>query len=352
MTSSTNGESRADRTEGPAPKPDWPTLVAAAVRAPSSHNSQPWRFVARRDSIELHADLDRRIPVVDPQDRELTISCGAALENLCIALTQSRLAHRVDIEPAADSTLIAEVTVTGECPAPTGTDAALFAAIPERHTHRVAYDVLPLPRGLVTEMRTAAYDRGVAFDVIEDVGAIDQFITMTMRADREQSSRAAFREELADWLRPNTARTGDGMPGAAHGLSDWTSYVAPFVVRTFDMGRGRAARDHDLVAASPLIAVIASYTDDKPGWIAAGRALERVALTVTAAGHSMSYLNQAIEEPHTRSELKLLLQHEVFPQIVLRVGRGPGRAVQTPRRPVDDVLERVVDDTDSSAESP
>lgn len=54
-------------------------LVRYAVRAPSSHNSQPWLFRVVGDTLELRADRGRRLPVVDPEDRELTISCGAAL---------------------------------------------------------------------------------------------------------------------------------------------------------------------------------------------------------------------------------------------------------------------------------
>ena len=57
-----------------------------AVLAPSSHNSQPWHFVLQDDSVLVCADRTRALPVVDPFDRELVISCGAALFNLRVAL--------------------------------------------------------------------------------------------------------------------------------------------------------------------------------------------------------------------------------------------------------------------------
>src|SRR3712207_1323163 len=51
--------------------------VGYAIRAPSSHNTQPWRFRITDGAVELFADRTRALAVVDPHDRELTISCGA-----------------------------------------------------------------------------------------------------------------------------------------------------------------------------------------------------------------------------------------------------------------------------------
>jgi len=54
-------------------------LVRYAVLAPSGHNTQPWSFRVGGDRLEVLADRPRGLPVVDPDDRELTVSCGAAL---------------------------------------------------------------------------------------------------------------------------------------------------------------------------------------------------------------------------------------------------------------------------------
>ena len=62
--------------------------VEHALRAPSVHNTQPWRWrIDPADGVvELHADRGRQLTATDPDGRDLLISCGAALGHLAVAL--------------------------------------------------------------------------------------------------------------------------------------------------------------------------------------------------------------------------------------------------------------------------
>ncbi|MDQ2875014.1 MAG: hypothetical protein M3Y33_09580, partial [Actinomycetota bacterium] len=108
MKRSLRGERRP--VSGDAEGPAWPavlrvtpaemtSLVAAAGRAPSLHNSQPWRFRVRGDVVELHADPGRALRQVDPEGRELVISCGAALFGLRLGLRRLGYVPRVELRP-------------------------------------------------------------------------------------------------------------------------------------------------------------------------------------------------------------------------------------------------------------
>jgi hypothetical protein len=59
-------------------------FINYAILAPSGHNTQPWLFDVYNNIIVMYADRTRALPVVDPEDRELTISCGAALSHLLL----------------------------------------------------------------------------------------------------------------------------------------------------------------------------------------------------------------------------------------------------------------------------
>jgi len=65
----------------PVPADQVDFLIATAARAPSVHNTQPWRFRVGEFAIELYADMGRKLRT-DPLGREMLISCGAALFGL------------------------------------------------------------------------------------------------------------------------------------------------------------------------------------------------------------------------------------------------------------------------------
>ena len=60
-------------------------LVRYAILAPSTRNTQPWRFRVEGECIEVLADLSRLHPVADRDRRELYLSVGCAIENLLVA---------------------------------------------------------------------------------------------------------------------------------------------------------------------------------------------------------------------------------------------------------------------------
>ncbi len=101
-------------------------LLNYAVLAPSSHNTQPWLFRIVGDGVELYADRTRALPVVDPNDRELIMSCGAALFNLRIALRH--FGYEAPMQTFPDATkpdLLARVGF-GDEKASTAEEHALF----------------------------------------------------------------------------------------------------------------------------------------------------------------------------------------------------------------------------------
>jgi nitroreductase len=108
--------------------------VNYAILAPSSHNSQPWQFRIKGEQLELYADRSRALAVVDYADRELVISCGAAL--FCVRATLQHLGVEplIELEPEGTATdLLARVRV-GKRQVPTEADHILFQGITERRT--------------------------------------------------------------------------------------------------------------------------------------------------------------------------------------------------------------------------
>ncbi|HEX9102844.1 MAG TPA: nitroreductase, partial [Polyangia bacterium] len=248
-----------------------------ATLAPSSHNSQPWRFVVDGNRLELKADRTRALRVVDPDDRELTISCGAALYHLRVALRYFGLLPSVELQPSSlDPDLLAVVRIEQQH-ARTAADEELFHAIPRRHTNRAPFDARRPPERLVHALVAAAREHGAWLDVTSGL-AKEAVAALVADGDRRQLANPAFRRELASWIRTSDDDSGDGMPAEALGLSDLSARVVPLILRRFDIGGGHAARDHELAVGSPLLAVLGSDGNREVDWVNAGQALAHVLL--------------------------------------------------------------------------
>ena len=111
-------------------------MVRYATLAASGHNTQPWRFAIQDGVIEIHPDYSRRLPVVDPDERELWISLGRALENLLLTARAAGYAPEVTYPDAAD---LIRVRLTAD----TAQGGLLFDAVPLRQNIRSDYDGRP-----------------------------------------------------------------------------------------------------------------------------------------------------------------------------------------------------------------
>lgn len=319
--------------------------VRYAVLAPSSHNSQPWLFHLEGDELELRADRTRALPVVDPEDRELVMSCGAALFTLRIALRAFGLLPEVHAllptsryDPLGVRSVpevLARITVR-EGPPPSAAEEALFRAIPRRHTNRSRFAAGSVRAKLVGALADAAEEEGAWLATIEDEDARGALANLVAEADAEQAADPRFRRELAAWVHAGRTRSGDGMPAYALGIHGPRALLAPLVVRTFDWGDGQAARDRQLAEGSPLLAIVGTSRDDPAAWLDAGQALGRVLLRACASDLSASFLNQPVELPHLRNRVAEIADRPGFPQLVLRFGIGP-ETEPTPRRPLEEV---------------
>ena len=307
-----------------------------AILAPSSHNNQPWYFMIERNEVALYADRTRSLPIVDPDDRELMISCGAALANLCIAIRH--FGHEAEVTRCQlpnDADLIAIVRL-GREHKPTCEEKILFQSIPIRRTNRRAFEETAVSCSLLRELRTACGEQGVTLTDISDAQRKLAIAGLVGEGDRLQMANPAFRTELAHWIRPAKAETRDGIPCHAQSLPKVLDIAAPFVsriVRTFDMGDFMAARDTDLANACAVLAVLSTPGDTPADWLAAGVALEHVLLTARAAGVWTSFLNQPIEVPELRSVLGESIRLPGHPADVAADGLWSGMRTDTKARP-------------------
>lgn len=292
-----------------------------ALKAPSIHNTQPWRFVVRDERLDICIDPERRLEVLDPRGRQLLMSCGCALLNARVAIESA--GYEADItrfSTPGRRNVLARLRVG---PArPRGRSAALDAAIDRRHTNRRQYLGEPVSDAEAAHLMKIARSEGVDLVRVTTSDHRSLLSELLTRADRLETEDPAYLKELLDWTTADPQRP-DGVQAAS------IPYVGPGAARVV----GSPVRQFDLRAmgwlpaasrlADECVLVLCTETDDPEGWLRAGEALELVWLELTLAGLWASPIGQVIEVAGTNERLRAGLALTGHPQLVLRVGRAP-----------------------------
>lgn len=318
----------------------WRFLLQYAVLAPSTRNTQPWRFVLNADALELYADHSRAIGAIDPGGRELVMSCGAALFLLRVAAERFECAVEVSLFPRyGEHDFLARIEMQpGKGIVRELRD--LFPAIHNRHTQRMPFDGRKLPEELVRQLEIDAHAEGVIFASLEGEELRKTIAKLVAAGDIQQAGSATFRQQLAGLFRSNLSVRRDGMPGYSHGLGWLRSLLMSGLVEKKGWGEDVARDDFMAVMCAPCFAVLMTAKDTQFDWLSAGQALARVLLRACNAGVSASFMGQATEIPALREHLQEALNAKSFPQIMLRMGYG-AEAEATPRRPVRAVMSKL-----------
>ncbi len=299
--------------------------------APSKHNSQPWRFLVRDGALWLWPDLSRALPLTDPSQRELLLSCGAAVHLACVGAHAAGYELEVDWLPEPGSELLARLREGARRPeASAQQDQLLLRAAHQRRTDRGPLDASTLPPSAPFLLQQAAFALGADLHLVTTDATRATLADLVQQADRQLVRSGRVDEELADWRRGPGDPRRDGVP-TTHTRGADASYRAPFVQRDFAQGAGAAPIMDRAGVDAPLVAVLGTWGDSAGDWLAGGRALGAVLLLAESLGAHASYLNQPCEVPALREHLQTGLGMRSHPQVVLRLGVG-GDVPATARR--------------------
>jgi hypothetical protein len=310
-------------------------LVRYATLAPSSHNTQCWKFRIGDRSISVMPDLSRRCPAVDPDDHHLFVSLGCATENLL----QAALAHGLHGVTDIDASPVGGIRVALE--PTTAVATALFDAIPQRQSTRSEYDGKPLSPSELALLEKAGTGRGVRVVLLTERQAMEKVLDYVVQGNTAQMSDPAFVEELKSWIRfsrNDAVRARDGLYSGSSGSPSVPSWLGSLLFGLFFTPKSENDKYAKHVRSSSGIAVFASETASPAQWIEVGRCYERFALQSAALGIRNAMLNQPVEVPALRPQFAAFLGiGEHRPDLVVRFGRGPTMPPSL-RRPVEAVL--------------
>lgn len=312
-----------------------------AIRAPSIHNTQPWRWELRGGVLAPMADRSRQLAVSDPDGHSLLISCGAAVALTEIGLRAQGWTVEVSLLPApTDPDLLAEFRGRSRG-APGQLDVDRARAGELRRSERRPFTSGQLSEEQIDGLRRVGAATGVFthFPVRAEEN-LNLAVAVT-HADRFERHDADYLAEMARWVHPGNGRA-DGVPATVipH-VPEADPRHTNVPLRNFEVGVPGAQLIKPDIDEQPLLGVVFTDEDRPADRLRAGEAMMRVMIEAEMAGLSTCSLSQAVDMMAFRVRLRALMGWTQYPQMMLRLGKPPGGtpAPLTRRRALSDVLQ-------------
>jgi hypothetical protein len=310
--------------------------VQLACRSPSVHNSQPWRWVAENGVLRLFVDRDRTVPGTDRSGRVTIISCGAALDHLCVAMLAAGWHAEVERFPnPKDTDHLASIEFSS-VDRVTSAQRDRAKAILQRRTDRLPLGQ-PTYWNLFEPVLLSTFDQSlVMLDVLSD-DVRPHLVRASQLTEVIRRDDASYHAELEWWT--SRFASAEGVPPSAL-VSDKESHrvdvAREFPVRSHQDRRPRVAVDWS------KILVLSTPDDTRADVLRCGEVLSTVLLECTMAFMATCTLTHLIEIDESRELVRNLINGRGEPQVLIRAGIAPPMEAvppPTPRRPSDVVLQ-------------
>lgn len=311
------------------------SAVQLACRAPSLHNSQPWRWIAEDHTVALFLDKDRVLYATDHSGREALLGCGAVLDHFRVAMAAAGTTANVERFPNPNDPLhLASIDFS---PADFVTEGHRLRAdaILLRRTDRLPFAEPPDWDLVESQLRTTVTADTVRIDVIAD----DMRPELAAASKLTESLRlydSSYHAELFWWT--GAFETSEGIPHSS-------------LVSAAESDRVTFGRDIPVVANTDRrpefghdrskVLVLSTYDNERASLLRCGEMLSAVLLDATMAGLATCTLTHITELHASRDLVAALIGQPATPQALVRVGLAPEMEEPppaTPRRPIDEVF--------------
>lgn len=324
------------------------TALEAAARAPSGHNSQPWRFTWNRNALHIGWERCRELPAGDRNGRYLLTSLGSAAESLMLAAAsqghEGRLTSLLDWNTRTAGYI-------QFCDSPASASAVrLSSVLPQRKTTR-----LPFQRTMPDDvhlggLRRAADRSGLQLHLTSDRERIQLLASTIGEGTARNLADPEVSSEFRRWLRFPGDAALDGLTVAALELNGLEALATRILVRPGVLSRGRhigltgrmARTQERLAFATPLFGLLTGPDGDDEAMLQAGRGMLRVWLEASLLGLRLHPMTAGIDYPDTSIATlqafgATLREH---PILCFRLGYGPPGSWARKRR-ARDIVEVV-----------
>ena len=309
-------------------------LLNFAILAPSSHNTQPWKFIVEKNIILVYPNENRRLSYSDQNDRQLYISLGCAVTNLTIAADY--YGYNLFVEYIFDSSLQktgVKITLNPGKNRMPSQDHLIFS-IPRRITDRGKYDNR-LPSDSFFELIKSFEVNDLTCHCICDVSQKNAIADLALLALGKAMGDKDFRNELSHYVKSNVTTSSVGMPGFGLGFPLPVSFVVPHLLKKFNMSKVSYKGDEVLLKKNtPFFITINTKNDDQVSWLKAGQVYEKIALAAEKEGMRTSIWAAPVQIGEYYKDIQNILNIPFRPQVFFRIGYSNSKLRHSPRHSI------------------
>ena len=300
--------------------PDFLKMVEYGIKAPSGHNTQPWKFRLNENSIDVYPNFSKELPVIDVNHRELYISLGCAVENICIASNEFGYSCQTEIIKQDSLSFIRIELQKSEVD-----KNPLFDQIDKRQTNRSVYKSKSIQTNAIDELKKLNIKKPVSIYFYpkgeSDFSKLCEFI---YRGNEMLFTDKDFKIELLDWMRFNSGHAQKERDGLAYnviGSPSLPKWIGRPVVNSFLTPKTQNKTEKEKLNSSSHLVLIATQENTVDNWILAGIILERFFLKCTELGISVAFSNQPCEVNTLADEVrKQIAIDNNYPMLLMRIG--------------------------------
>lgn len=311
-------------------------LIGFGLLAPSSLNSQPWKFAVENNEIFVSFNKNKSLPSSDPENRLAYISLGAAIQNILIAADY--FGFKPNFEYIMDES-VAKITFDGPETREAKENHLIFY-ITKRRTNRNPYETRMPSVSFFEKSQSAANNiKGAYITFITDEKRREKLGNLALNSLVAAMDEKSFRYELSRYLKSNITSSKVGMPGFTFGIPTIFSFFSSQMIKYVNVNRKR--HRHDMLTFgkfTPAFGVITSDKDNEEGWIAAGRLFQNSVLEATRCDLETAAVAAVIQTREAYKELQSIAGLTLRPQFCFRVGYCNKKIAPSPRLNTQDVI--------------
>lgn len=296
-------------------------ILEYATKAPSGHNTQPWKFLIKKDEIQIHPDFNRALPIVDPDNHTLYISLGCAVENAVLAAKNYGFSSNIEIAKNNEGADFIAIKLRKD---KTVEVDELFNHIDSRQVTRNEYSSSTVPSEDLKLLLESTDFEGVRALIFTDLKAISELEPFIIEGSNLQFQNKDFVGELVSWIRfskKEVEQKRDGIWHASMGMPSAGRMVGNIIMKKFVSAKSEAKRWKKQIKASAGFVLFTVEKNDVEHWVNLGRAFQRFGLTATKLNINHAHVNMPCEELSVRKKVAahFNLKNE-HPLLLIRFG--------------------------------